>query len=68
MTLIKYQFNKTSLGDLGRQLKMRQRALPTIKSKESALRMEVKKAKDAAGEYAAELVHYKCSGVKQHTL
>lgn len=53
--MIKYQFNKTSLGDLGRQLKMRQRALPTIKSKESALRMEVKKAKDAAGEYAAEL-------------
>ncbi len=52
---IKYQFNKTSLGDLGRQLKMRQRALPTIKSKESALRMEVKRAKDVAGEYAKEL-------------
>ncbi len=52
---IKFQFNKTSLGDLGRQLKMRQKALPTIKSKESALRMEVKKARDVAGEYAAEL-------------
>ena len=31
---------------LGKQLKIRQRALPTIKNKESALRMEVKKAKD----------------------
>ena len=47
---IKFQYNKTSLGELGKQLKMRQKALPTIKSKESALRTEVKKAKDAAGE------------------
>ena len=42
---IKFQYNKTSLGDLGKQLKMRQKALPTIKSKESALRSEVKKAR-----------------------
>lgn len=48
VAMIKYQFNKTSLGDLGKQLKMRERALPTIKSKESALRLEVKKAKDKA--------------------
>ncbi|MEG2319933.1 MAG: V-type ATP synthase subunit D, partial [Mucinivorans sp.] len=46
--MIKYQFNKTALGELGKQLKMRERALPTIKSKESALRGEVKKAKDKA--------------------
>lgn len=46
--MINYQFNKTSLGELGKQLKMRQRALPTIKSKESALRGEVRKAKDRA--------------------
>ena len=45
---IKFQYNKTSLGELGKQLKMRQTALPTIKSKESALRSEVKKAKDTA--------------------
>ena len=45
---IKFQYNKTSLGELGKQLKMRQKALPTIKSKESALRSEVKKAKDSA--------------------
>ncbi len=48
---IKFQYNKTSLGELGKQLKMRQKALPTIKSKESALRSEVKKARDSAGEY-----------------
>ena len=51
----KFQYNKTSLGELGKQLKMRQKALPTIKSKESALRSEVKKAKDTAGEYRRRL-------------
>ncbi len=45
---IKFQYNKTSLQDLNKQLRVRVRALPTIKNKESALRMEVKKAKDAA--------------------
>jgi len=48
---IRFQYNKTSLGELGKQLKMRQKALPTIKSKESALRSEVKKARDAAADY-----------------
>ena len=52
---IKFQYNKTSLGDLGKQLKMRQKALPTIKSKESALRAEVKKAKEAAQEFRSQL-------------
>ena len=45
---IKFQYNKTSLQDLNKQLKIRVRALPTIKNKESALRMEEKKAKDTA--------------------
>lgn len=52
---IKFQYNKTSLGELGKQLKMRQKALPTIKSKESALRSEVKKAKDAAQDFRRQL-------------
>ena len=52
---IKFQYNKTSLGELGKQLKMRQKALPTIKSKESALRSEVKRAKDSAAEYREQL-------------
>ena len=42
---IKFQYNKTSLQSIEKQLKVRERALPTIKSKESALRMEVKKTK-----------------------
>ena len=42
---IKFQYNKTSLQLLEKNLKMRVRTLPTIKSKESALRLEVKKAK-----------------------
>lgn len=43
---IKFQYNKTSLQQLEKQLKMRERSLPTIKSKESALRLEVKRTKD----------------------
>ena len=43
---IQYQVNKTSLQGLEKNLKMRQRTLPTLQSKESALRMEVKRAKD----------------------
>jgi V/A-type H+-transporting ATPase subunit D len=42
---IKFQYNKTSLNELNQQLKVRTRALPTLKNKESALRLEVKKAK-----------------------
>lgn len=53
--MIKFQFNKTALTELGKQLAMRQKALPTIKSKESALRSEVKKAKDRMTELKAQL-------------
>ena len=52
---IKFQYNKTSLGELGKQLKMRRAALPTIKSKESALRSEVKRAKDTARDYRTRM-------------
>ena len=51
---IKYQYNKTSLTELGRQLKIRTRALPTLKNKESALRAEVKHAKEKAELLAEE--------------
>jgi V/A-type H+-transporting ATPase subunit D len=47
---VNFQYNKTSLQTLEKQLKIRERALPTLKNKESALRMEVKKAKDRANE------------------
>ena len=45
---IKYQFNKTSLQQREKNLKMRKRTLPIIKSKETALRLEVKKCKEEA--------------------
>ncbi len=40
-----FQFNKTESQRLQKQLKMRKSALPILKSKESALRAEVKKIK-----------------------
>jgi len=43
---ITFQYNKTSLQGLEKDLKMRQRTLPTLQSKETALRLEVKRAKD----------------------
>jgi V/A-type H+-transporting ATPase subunit D len=47
---IKFQYNKTELQSLSKQLDIRLRALPTLKNKEAALRLEVKKAKDKATE------------------
>lgn len=52
---IKFQYNKTSLNTLGKQLKMRQKALPTLQNKESALRMEVRKAKAKSDSIEQEL-------------
>jgi Archaeal/vacuolar-type H+-ATPase subunit D len=52
---IKFQFNKTSLNDLNKQLKIRQNALPTLKNKESALRLEVKRAKKTSEELLEKL-------------
>ena len=42
---IRFQYNKTSLQQQEKALKMRLRTLPTIKSKESALRQQVKQTK-----------------------
>ncbi len=52
---VKFQYNKTSLTNLGKQLKVRQNALPTLKNKESALRVSVLSAKAEAERYAIEL-------------
>lgn len=52
---IKFQYNKTSLQQQRKQLKVRERALPTIKSKESALRMEVKRTKTHVEELESKL-------------
>ena len=45
---IKFQYNKTSLQQIEKNLKMRQRTLPIIKNKETALRLEVKRCKEEA--------------------
>ncbi len=59
---IKFQYNKTALQTLDKQLKVRQRALPTLKNKESALRVEVKRAKDKAAalekDYNGQIASY----------
>ena len=52
---IKFQYNKTSLQQLEKNLKMRQRTLPIIKNKETALRLEVKKCKEEAVELEEKL-------------
>ena len=52
---IKFQYNKTALQQLNKQLKIRLRALPTLQSKEAALRMEVKRAKDQSDQLLERL-------------
>ena len=59
---IKFQYNKTSLNNLNKQLKMRRNALPTLKNKESALRLEVRKAK----EYAEKLIEDLDASLKRY--
>ncbi len=54
---IQFKYNKSALHELGLQLKIRENALPTLKSKEAALRLEVKKAKTLALEYDEKLKH-----------
>lgn len=52
---IKFQYNKTSLTGLQKQLKVRKNALPTLKNKESALRLSVIAAKAASDKLVCEL-------------
>jgi V/A-type H+-transporting ATPase subunit D len=52
---IRFQYNKTSLQNLNKQLKIRTQALPILKNKESALRIEVKNAKNLADKHIRDL-------------
>jgi len=52
---IKFQYNKTSLTNLGKQLKIRQNALPTLKNKESALRFSALAARKESERLEEEL-------------
>ena len=54
---VKFQYNKIALQNLDKQLKVRERALPILKNKESALRVEVKKAKDMVSSLEHEYHH-----------
>ncbi|MCB9049457.1 MAG: V-type ATP synthase subunit D [Lewinellaceae bacterium] len=45
---IRFQYNKTSLQEMNKQLRIRENALPILKNKEAALRIEVKKARREA--------------------
>ena len=61
---IKFQYNKTSLQQLEKQLKVRVRTLPIIKNKESALRMEVKRCKTEAADLEDRLGNNKFKPMK----
>ena len=52
---IEFKYNKSAINELRQQLKIREIALPTLKSKEGALRIEVKKAKVQALEFDEKL-------------
>jgi len=52
---IRYQYNKISLQNLVKQLKIRTQALPILKNRESALRIEVKNAKNVAEKHLKEI-------------
>ena len=52
---IKFQYNKTSMQRLEKELRIRVNALPTLKNKEAALRVEVKRAKEEAEKLDKEL-------------
>ncbi len=52
---LNFKYNKIALYELNQQLAVRVRALPTLKSKEAALRLEIKKLRDKANEYEVQL-------------
>lgn len=47
---LKIQYNKTFIQQLQKQLTIREKALPTLKSKETALRLEIKRTADHMNE------------------
>ncbi|MDD3102900.1 MAG: V-type ATP synthase subunit D, partial [Candidatus Cloacimonetes bacterium] len=53
---LKFQYNKISQLQLIKQLGVREKALPTLKNKEAALRVEVKKARNKAAELDQQVI------------
>ncbi len=52
---IRFQYNKTEFHDLTKQLRIRKTALPVIKHKESALRLEVRQARKKVSELQEQI-------------
>lgn len=52
---LSFKYNKSAWYELRSQLNVREKALPTLKSKEAALRIEVKKIKAKALQYEEQL-------------
>ena len=52
---VKFQYHKTSLQRQKKDLQLRERILPTIKSKESALRLEVRRVKKEVEDLEAQV-------------
>ena len=65
---LKFQYNKTYLQQLNKGLKVRVGALPTLEAKESALRLEVKKAREAVVTIEKRLEHEYASQNETHRL
>jgi V/A-type H+-transporting ATPase subunit D len=65
---LKIQYNKTFLQLLQKQLRVRENALPTLKAKESALRLEVKKAKDEVRRIERALDDARALAARSHRL
>jgi len=53
--MMKYQFNKTSMLQIEKDLKIRYKALPVLEAKEAALRLEIKKLNDRIVKMESEL-------------
>lgn len=54
---IRFQYNKIALQSLNKQLNIRLRTLPTLKSKEATLRFEVERARKKIGELDEKIRH-----------
>jgi V/A-type H+-transporting ATPase subunit D len=65
---LKFQYNKTYLQQLNRELKVRENALPTLMAKESALRLEVKKARQEAAAIEAQMAEKRAAVAASHRL
>lgn len=65
---LKFQYNKISIQALQKQLKIREVVLPTLKSKETYLRINIKKEKDRLDKQLGELLELRKSIGKSEKL